>query len=271
MHQVLREDALFVHCPAGVKSLLGFLRCASTADGRRWVAKTTEWPVRGCRLFPIRLGVEFLYHALASHNGVQMPAARILRVREEICWAFEMISQRDALGKTDDPLDPRLVDAVQKQLSESAVDRDAFLRAAFIDVMLLNADRTHSNILHHRVGVQVRLFFIDHEQSLGWRADPNVPERNVIQDPDKEYARISSYTSLGRKYPWAGLASYRRDRQAVFSSLELDAALLDQARSTMPPNWITDTKYDEMKPRLAAWWDYLRARPYDELDQHIFG
>ena len=53
--------------------------------------------------------------------------------------------------------------------------------------MLLNADRVQTNMLAQKGGGRLRLFYLDHEQSPGWRNDPDVSANDKVKAPAKEF------------------------------------------------------------------------------------
>lgn len=229
------------------------LICAETPDGRQWAAKRIEWP-RGCTAYPIRLGVELMFYALAAHNKVPMPDARILTVRGERCWGMEILGTRLQIGDRDQDIPEAKWEQVRQGLANSAGERALFLCASFIDVFLLNDDRTEPNVLAQTSGSCLLLSYIDHEQSLGWKNDLHIPARSKIASPAEELAQVTTRClKFGRKYQWARAVSTPEERRAVFAAIELEPALLDIARPWIPEGWFPDQEFDERKAGLTRW------------------
>jgi hypothetical protein len=135
--------------------------------------------------------MEYMYYALAFANSVPMPTASILEIEAASLWGMEVLDGRNQLAPRD-----KLPDALRTEIRQSFVDyveeRDSFLRASFLDVMLLNADRGETNTLCKKDGGRLRLFYLDHETSFGWRNQKDNDEENRIQAPEKEYERLDA-------------------------------------------------------------------------------
>jgi hypothetical protein len=57
----------------------------------------------------------------------------------------------------------------------------------------------------------------------------------------------------------------------IFRNLKLDHGMLDAIKDHIPAGWITDARFAETSERITDWWAFLRERPFDEVDQAIFG
>lgn len=207
-----------------------------------------------------------VYYALAKHNDLPMPESRILSIKGVECWGTEIIENRVALGKTDD-LYPNLEAPIRDSLKADAKQVEACIRATFLDAMLVNSDRTVSNILRSASG---ELSFFDHEQCVGWHADIHVFGQNRILTPTEEYAKLGGRPSPVKKYRWGRDHSELGHRREIFDSLKLEPSLLDELRPQIPEHWISKWQFPETKSGLTAWWEYVRSRRYDELDGKIF-
>jgi hypothetical protein len=271
--KIIEQNAKFIPNLPGISSSANpeSLRCAETINNDQWVAKTTEWPWAGCRDYSLRVGVEYAYYALAQHNGLNMTNASVLKVGEEICWATKILPDRNALVAGDTKLTKEQQEELREGLVNSQEERSAFLRLVFLDVFLLGADRKASNVLKQIDDDRLRLFPIDHGQSLGWRNNIEDAENNRIRSGAEEYARITAYTQLEAEYHWGAIVSTPKEREEVFNSLKLDAALLDQLKPWIPLCWFPKKEFDDRKAGLVNWWEFLKGRPYPELDKRIFG
>lgn len=167
---------------------------------------------------------------------------------------------------------PDAYEQVKQGLVNFPDERASFIRASFIDVFLLNDDRTEPNVLAQDSGNGLRLSYIDHEQSLGWKNDLHVPERNKIASLQEELTSVNVRCGkFGRKYQWGRTVSTLEERKTVFAGIELVSAMFDTAKPWIPAGWFPDREYEERKIGLTRWWEFLRAQPYEELDRMIFG
>lgn len=266
-----REQAQLIANLPGIESQLGLLKCARTNDEKEFAAKPVEWPPY-CHNYPIRLAMEYIYYALAHANAVSLPLARILDCNGALFWGVQIVAGRRKLGESGVDIPAAFCAEIKQCLLDHPAEGDSFLRVSFLDVLLLNQDRTESNILVQRVGGRLQLFYFDHEQSLGWRNNLHVSADNHINLPAEEYDRIAMrYSSRFRHYKWARDISTRQQRRAIFTKLQLDAGALDEIRPNIPFGWIDDDRFAETGARLMEWWAFLKERPYDELDELIFG
>jgi hypothetical protein len=252
---------------------------AETTDGKKWAAKRPDWWGFHPILFGIRHGTEMLYYALAKHNKLPMPDGQILVVNGLSCWATDFIKSRTALGEVDHPLPEPMQAKVEKTFHSDAAQREAYIRALFLDVMLRNFDRKVGNILKVEVGESLSLFYFDHEQSFGWRGNVQVFGRNRIKTPEEEYAEIDKNVSLEGKYHWARTYSTFSERKRIFESLDLQASMLDELEPQIPSiggcfaqsdKWIYPDQFIDMKRGIAAWWEYMLNMPYSALDSRLF-
>lgn len=248
------------------------------SDERIWAAKRPDWLGYPATLFGIRQGTEMFYYALAKYNKLPMPDSRIVTVAGINCWATEYIKTRNALGTINHPLPQAVHAKLSKTLETDTAQREAYLRALFLDVMLRNTDRKVANILKADAGEKLSLFYFDHEQSLGWRGNIQVFGRNRIKSPLEEFAELDASMSLERTYRWANSFSTLAERQRVFENLDLRLSLLDELQPQIPPVdvnhpdilWIYPDQFEDMKSGLAAWWEYLLRMPYAALDSRLF-
>lgn len=252
---------------------------AETADHRKWAVKRPDWWGFPPILFGIRHGTEMFYYALAKHNKVPMPDSQILMVNGFNCWATEFIESRPVLGSVDKPLNEEVQAKLLRTFQTDAAQREAYLRALFLDIMLRNYDRKVDNVLKSEVGETLSLYYFDHEQSLGWRNNIQAYGRNRIKSPEEEYAEIDANVMLERKYRWARIYSTLAERQRIFESLELQLSMLDELEPQIPniggpyppqDKWIYPDQFIDMKRGLAAWWEYLLRIPYKVLDSRLF-
>lgn len=233
---------------------------------RTWAAKGDDWQWPGFHIFGIRLGAEMVYYALAKHNGLPMPESRILSIDGVPYWGTEIIEGRVALGKAD-KLYPNLEAPIRDALKTDGKQVEACIRAAFLDIMLLNSDRTVSNVLRSSSG---ELFFFDHEQCVGWHANIEVFGQNRILTPTEEYFKLVGHPTPVQKYGWGRAHSELADRKRIFESLKLDPSLLDELRPQIPEHWISKWQFPETKAGLTAWWQFVRSQPYEQIDAKIF-
>ena len=248
------------------------------SDGGIWAAKRPDWLGFPAALFGIRQGTEMFYYALAKHNKLPMPESRIVTVGGINCWATEYLPTRKALGTVNEPLTPAAHAKLSKTLKTDAAQREAYLRALFLDVMLRNTDRKVANILKTDAGEAYSLYFFDHEQSLGWRGNIQAFGRNRIKSSQEEYAEIDASMPLERMYRWASSYSTFSERRSVFESLDLQLSLLDELEPQIPrvfsdnPHhvWIFPDQFKDMRSGLAAWWKYILRMPYAALDSRLF-
>lgn len=259
-------------CPTGVGSLLDLLVCARTDDHREFAVKTSDWPMRGCRNYRIRLAVEFVYYAYACENQVPTPEARVLELPNDVGWGTEILPGRVQLTGRDMTLTEAESEVVKAGFFSSCDARDAFLRLSFLDVLLLNQDRTESNVLKQEVDGVTRLSFIDHEQSLGWRSNIEVPAENGIKSPEVEFSRIADrYARFSLKYGWGLQISTVEERRTIFHQMKRDPSLFDEISAKIPDGWISPEDLQDMRVGLVSWWAYLERKPYEQIDQLIFG
>jgi hypothetical protein len=270
--EIRRSKAAQMTCPTGVGSLLDLLVCARTDDRREFAVKTSDWPMRGCRNYRIRLAVEFVYYAYARENQVPTPEARVLELPNDVGWGTEILPGRVQLTGRDMTLTEAEREAVKAGFLSSCDARDEFLRLSFLDVLLLNQDRTESNVLKQQVEGATRLSFIDHEQSLGWRSNIEVPAENGIKSPEIEFSRIADrYARFGRKYGWGLQISTGEERRTIFQKMKCDPSLFDEIGAKIPDGWLSSESLRDMRVGLGNWWAYLERKPYEEIDQLIFG
>ena len=181
-------------------------------------------------------------------------------------------SEYSALSDVSDSLDADLNNRIRQSFQSHPEERDVMIRAAFLDTLLLNQDRTETNILFQDEGGRLRLFYFDHEQSLGWRNNLRVPNDNVIQDPAFEYGRIAEkYGAVFRNRKWALESSTLAERTDIFQSMEYWPAMLEEIRPNIPPGWISDDKLLVISTGLANWWTFIKKQAYEDLDAAIFG
>jgi hypothetical protein len=198
-----------------------------------------------------------------------MPDAQILLINGKICWGSEIKENRVALWKRAGELPNAECDRVLRSLHASREESWKLLHASFMDVFLLNADRTEPNILQLREEDRTTLFYIDHEQSCGCRNSENLRD-NRIKSPEEEHCRIGEYTHLGQFHGWAAEISTEEDRREIFDGLQLDVAFLDVIPVEIRRTWLSENSFSERRAGLAAWWDYLKRRSFPELDRQIF-
>lgn len=255
------------HRPPGIP---GRIQCVQVANGVVYTAKPIKW--NGSDDYAIRLAVEYIYYAIAHWNCVSMPEARILHFKDKLWWGMAVLPGRVALSDVSGTLNAYLNDRIKLSLQEYPEERDGLIRAAFLDTLLLNQDRTETNILAQEDRGRLRLSYLDHEQSLGWRNNLIVPNDNVIQDPAFEYGRIAGkYGAVFRNRKWALESSTLADRTDIFQSLEYWPAMLEEIRPNIPPGWIGDDKFLEISTGLANWWTFIKKQAYEDLDAAIFG
>jgi len=192
--------------------------------------------------------VEFIYYSFACENEIPTPEARVLELTDDVGWGTEILPGRVQLAGRDATLTEVQREEVRAGLLESRENRDAFLRLSFLDVLLLNQDRTESNALKQTVDGLVRLNYIDHEQSLGWRSNIEFPSENGIKSPEVEYSRIvDHYARFGLKYGWGLQVSAREERRTIFQNMKRDPALLDEISAKLPEGWISGQQLREMR------------------------
>lgn len=135
-----------VKCPNYVRHERGYTFCA-VADGKNFAVKRREWPTNDCLAFLIRHGAEFLYYVLAKHNGLPMPPARVIEINgkdagpQRFCQRALHFGRRMRIGHSG------LRKTLQLRSASPPAERKNFLRATFLDVLLLAADRTEYNVL----------------------------------------------------------------------------------------------------------------------------
>jgi hypothetical protein len=243
------------------------------ADGRTWAVKTPRWPSYACvGIFSIRLGMEAAYYSLAKHNHLPMPESGIILLGGTANWGTEIIDGRTVLGKGESELAEVQLERVKKTLAADAKQVEGYLRATFLDAMLLNRDRTISNVLMADAGDLMALSYFDHEQSLGWANNIQAFGRNRIHTPEVEFAaeNLNRRLILERKFHWGAAYSTPEMREKIFRSLDLRPELLDEVHRQMPGEWIYPDQLEDMKKGLVAWWKFLREQPFKTLDARLF-
>jgi len=263
----IKQHAYLERCKASL-----VITTRTAADGRVWATKTGEWPEQGCTLFLIRLAVELLCYAIARYNKLPMPECKILVVGGRPMWGVELVDGRIALGIKDEVLSPDLQAEIALTFQKDCHEAESYVRAVFLDVLMLNEDRTVSNVLHRRGDGRFNFEYFDHEQSLGWKNDIQVFGRNRIRSPEDEYRDLDRRLRIEGRYRWGARHTTVADRKDIFASLHLEVEMLDELRPVVVDSlgWLSKFQFESMKRGLAVWWAYLRAISYEELDARIF-
>lgn len=270
MDNIPRADGTAIDCPPEVKHEHGYTFCAISGK-RRFAVKSREWPYAGCRAFAIRHGVEFIYYVLAAHNHLPMPSACVLKINGEECWATEVIKGRDALRQKKQPWPPGIQENLVLTLKNTTDERQNFLRATFLDVMLLGCDRTEYNVLKEEVDDVLRFYYIDHEQSCGWQNDPATGGKIRIHAPEKEIEDVPGrYAKFAHDHSVKEVST-REEREEIFRGIKLTEELLNEVRPMLPGGWVSDEQFAAITVGLAPWWKFLRESPYEKIDETLFG
>lgn len=220
-------------------------RIATVHDGRQFYVKSPQWHGMG---MPIRLANELFYYVLAGEHGLPMPNSAIVLIDGVGFWGSQRILNRQSLTIRDVPLAPEMRSRLKRTLRLSAQQRKVILRCMFLDLLLLNTDRTLWNLLGTTNGDFVSLDCFDHDRTFGWHGDPNHVIRTVEEIPFQAFLKLDPLVQMAVGH------SSRRECNDLFAGLSFNMRDLDRARSYLPEGWISNAEYDLLANFMEHWW-----------------
>ena len=227
-----------------VKHLKSRLSICEVADGRRFYVKTALCPKRVGKKNPTWLANEVVYYEMAKIFGVAMPSAALILVNDALGFGSEVLPGRKQLERVPEDLDK--------------TNMSRLIRALLADALLMNSDRQPWNILQDKHKV---LWFFDHDKAL-WGDGHSVEDRGDLWRLDLRYAtsdRVYNYLASRElnQLVWRRRNHDELRWQAEELREKSNRKTLEQARLSLPKEWLSDDLWNRAFRFLEEWWRML--------------